>query len=991
LADRRGIFICHKKSTRLQPIGGFGCIVCESKKQAEKHRAGNAELSTSQSCHTGIRNGGSIMPGGNNNNELGDLYNYEDPMTPDRLQAIGKDLKLDVDPLPPENQKLRDRLYEGVSPSQYSACGIHGDRRVTVENVFRFYLMGTKGMDFKETGTILPGHPKFEEYVSEFQTFAKEHPVQGDNLAPEAKSQNTIAWAKIFLDCAEVMKSYRMPDIDYGDPAQVYEHRKDLSALTGGCIDFTQEFEYCLHMGDGDAVNKALGSEYINGQTNVWQKPQEFTRIYREAYHPQLPETGDASMLHSKMKGIASNRANFGESVNPYAGKTLEEIALDKTANRKPQDFAMANTSQIMYAMTYDPKYQHLTKDMTEKNALSYLQGKNQQFEQAHKALKSEAEKSLIKEYNSDLYLLHTKMEPTLQQGLMQGTAETYKQIFAQGMSPQQIYKKINSPEGSAVRENAHETFRQVFERGDYINYIKSIGIQNPMENVKIDGKTPAELWGGKYAFVTNPDEKTALYQAEVINEIYHGKSDVTLDAYLINEKGNVIKTSTPICRDDAPLAKEKAFFDEIDKLHESLLSAKNRLQATQSDKNANFEGKNAEGSEYYQNMTKALAKCLKLTDKNQKSNENFEDLTNALKEYQKAAATYERKRTGLFWAKRQNGIERKAVASEAAATLGDEIEKLQVLSKNVQIQPPSYVDPARRYSISNMRNEFEREVCVRVGRKPENLPPEIVSEQATLAQATVEKRNALRKRIGDMEANPSGTIETLDYSLGDSGITQKAKKYYKAVYDNQIKKADFAECQKLEQTFMTKEFEKKFHEDAQKLAQNQKFVKCTKDHPDTYVRDWYVSEKKAEKKQEKKLQEKIAEQTKKLNEKAEKAIEVLSDNMEVVYTPKAMQKAAALLYTKKLMDDGKLPAGAAPLEHATKLLENKAFLASLRQPDGRMLDKQEILKNVTGPDAVKITEQRMKEAAERIKENEKQRNKNTEANKSRNTGGKTF
>ena len=931
------------------------------------------------------------MPGEKNNNELGDLYHYEGSMTPDRLEAIGKDLKLDFDPLPPEINARQNRLYEGIETSQYDACGLHGSRRGTLDNVFRYYLMGTKGMDFKETGTILPGHPKYEEYVSEFQTFAKEHPIKGDNLAPETKSQNSIAWAKIFLDCAEVMKSYRMPDIDYSDPAQVYANRKELTDLSGGCIDFSQEFEQCLSAGDADAVHKALGTDYITNQTNIWLKAQEFTRIYTEGYHPPLLKTADASLFRSRMKGVATNRANFGESANPYAGKTFEEIALDKTANRQPLDFAKSGADQIMFAMTFNSKYKHITKDMTEENVFSYLQGKNQKFEQAHKALKDEALQVAIKEYNSELYFLHTKMEPSLRSGIKTGTAETYKQIFAQGMSPQQIFEKINSPEGSAVRENAHETFRRVFEAGDYMTYIKSAGIQDPMDNVKIDGKTPAELWGEKYAFVTNPAEKTALYKAEVVNEIYHGKSTVTFDAYLANEKGTVTKTTSPICRDDAPLAKEKAFFDEIDKLHESLLLAQNRLQATQTDKKANFEGKNAEGSEYYQNMTKALAKCLKLTDKNQKSEGNFEDLTNALKEYQKAAAVYERKRTGLFWAKRQNGIERKAVASEAAATMGDQIEKLQVLSKNVQIQPPSYIEPAKKYSISNLRNAFESEVRMRVARTPESLPPQIVSEQTALAQATVEKRNALRKRIADMEANPSGTIETLDYSLGDSGITQKAKKYYKAVYDNQIKKADLTELQKLEETFQTKEFEKKFHEDALNLTHNEKFVKCTKDHPDTYVRDWYVSEKKAEKRQEKKLQEKIAEQTKKLNEKAEKAIEVLSDNMEVVYSGKAMQKAAALLYTKKLMDDGKLPAGTAPLEHATKLLENKAFLASLKKPDGRMLDKQEIRKNVTGADAVKITEQRMKEAAERIKENEKQRNKNTEAEKSRNTGSKTL
>ncbi|MCR5282614.1 MAG: hypothetical protein K6E18_04530 [Lachnospiraceae bacterium] len=895
--------------------------------------------------------------------DLSDLYHYQGSMSPERYQAIRKDLNM-AEPIQPD-PRMKEH-YKRLNPTGRSEvfgnAGFHNDRTSTQANIFKFYLMAKHDMDFDQASGVLPGHENYDKLMTEFMKFVGDHPVRGEGLKDEKRKENSVEWAKVFMDCAEKMKSYKIPDIDYSDPKQVSSKNKQFRDLKSAAIDFGQEFNDML-MKNGDAVEikTKLGEDYIKAQTTVWVRSQKFVGGFERAYdYGDLKPTVTAGGLPMYASLIATHRADFAKTGNEFRGKTFGEcFKLDMTPTELAYD--------TLYGV-WESEIQTDRETYSFQSALDYCRGTNKDFEN-----KLRGSQKLWNESRYDFNA--AQYDKVIQFGKQVDIAkkesgDLMQEIFGTGKTGEEIAALMDTEKGTKILAEVDQCFHKM-ELDNQNAFYKSINTTTT-ELVKVGGKTAQELWGEKYAKVTDPAKKEMLLRAEVVNAAIYGDQPVTVDVHVYSPKLSVRKNE-PVAVRDTPenLARQKAFYEELEALHKELKEAKQRLIDTQDDPEANFtRGAEAEGSEYYRNMTAALQKCIDLTDKTKRSN-NMEDLRQGLEEYKKASAAYVKERDDMFHAWRGYGRDRLKEAKDAVKSVPDKLKQLDELSKGLIVSIPPNCRKTGMFRINECRDTLEL-LCKRSGLV--NGSADITPEQTLAAkekvQNTIQLRAKLQNKITRMSQDAVTTFEKLDYSIAGDTITQKARDYYKAIYSDQIKKAGPKQLQELSQTMNTKAFNQKFHQDADKLAGDPLFQRCVKEQPKNFIAAYYANvkhaEQKAQQKEQQKEQKKVQQDPKKTeelqkqiiekyNQKVEKAGEVVELQKSDHYKARAVVKAAALLYADTLVKKGQLEPGRPAYDHAEKSLNDPVFARAMYQEDGKnLLSGKEIKALVTGPDAQK-------------------------------------
>ncbi len=812
-------------------------------------------------------------------NKPEDLYTLRQDvkLTQERYDAMRRDLHMTQEiPEDPRVSQLQERLNPTGRSEAFEKAGLKRDRKKTQANIFRFYLMAKKGLDFDQAWEMLPGHQDYEANVTEFMQFLETHPVTGENLKEQDRKDNSVAWAEIFTGAAEKMKSYKIPDIDYSDPHQVDAESVKLNRLSSAVMDFGQEYEELLKSGDAVEIKQKLGEDYLEQQTAVFYKAQSFFELRKLAYdYADFTVNCKENSVPVYVNEMATARVLLADKGQQIRGKTFGEVF---TTKMDPASLAYASMSNLIRGEVASKKNEY-----TFATGVSYLQGENKDFENKLKSKEEKFKKEAREDFNALQYGYINNFNRVLD-AEKRKHAQQFQDVFAEGMSGEEIAQFFSDSKANKKREAVLSSINACFKEmlaAHQNSFYQTLG-KNPIEMFKIGGKTAEECWGKKYESVKDPKVKETLYKAEILNAAMNGKEGVTADIYTFNKHLD-LKQNKPVMITGTmqQLAQQKAVIDEIRTLREKLMQEKERLAATQTDPDANFtRNADKEGSKFYQDMTAALQKCIDKSDLTKNSNK-MKDLADALTEYKKAAAVYVSERDNMSHAWLRDGRRRLSSAKNGVKLATDSLELLDQMSKDAFLAPPVDCGNPGSFSLMNIRDRFEKD-CKRSGLS--NGSADIPAQESQAArdrmQAVVDKRRALRKKITAMSQDAVTTAEKLDYSIGKETMMQKARNYYKAVYTDQINKATEAELSRMERDFASREFNLKFHQDAENLSADPLFKKCVQERPKSYIPTYYANKMKAEqKKRNQRLNDEIlADKKQKLGISGSKT-EVTSNN----------------------------------------------------------------------------------------------------------------
>ncbi len=789
---------------------------------------------------------------------LDNLFTFNGPMSQKRYEAIRKDFHM-AKPLP-EDQKtsaLHKRLNPTGQSKSFENVGIKSDRVKTQANMFRLYLMAVKGLDFDAAWNMLEGHQDYEKNITDFLEFVEKHPIKGEGLDEKKAVQNAVEWAKIYTGAAEKMKNYKVPDIDYSDPQQLEKENEKLQRIMSSAMDFGQEYEALMDTGHADAIKEALGEEYLQEQTAVFYKAQPFFTLYNLGYNipgfkPGIPQV----KVPDYVNDMAVNRVLLQEQGEKLRGKTFgEAFSLDMD----PESIAYSTKSAKMRneVLIHKETYGMAT-------GITYLRGQNKLFQDGLIGHDEEFKEQARLDFNQTQYDNVRVFGNTVDSEKAK-YGKHFQDIFSGGKSGEEIAQILSNPKAEEKKDAVLSSVNTCFKRfaADHqISYYRLLG-KKPYEVFRVDGKTAEKRWGEKYASVQDPKLKETLYKAEILNAAMHGKCDVTIDMYTMNKKLSP-RENIPgrVTGSRHMLAKEKAFYDEVTELRKKLMEMKGRLAQTQEDPEANF-GKNAgfEGSKYYQDMTVALQTCIEKTDLTKSAN-NMNDLKAALTRFKKASAKYVSERDNLTHAWLRDGRRRLAEAKGGVKLATDSLELFDQMSKDLVVAGPHNCGNPREFSFKNQIEQFEKN-CKRSGLDggSKDLSADEITGQRDNAMTAVRRRRALKKKITEMSQDAVTTGEKLDYSIGTETMMQKARNYYKAFYFDQINKASEVELNQMNHDFNSREFNLKFHQDAEKLSESPLFRKCVRERPESYIQTYHANWMKADKKQLKKGLDKAIDQ----------------------------------------------------------------------------------------------------------------------------------
>ena len=709
---------------------------------------------------------------------------------------------------------------------------------------FFAYIMGEKDKSLEEAIEIVDDEGKLKEYAEDFRTFVKSHKPEGENAA-----ENVKAWIDFFKKGDEKFAQYRFPEADYEKKEDMSKWKHTLDWIKTVHINITQEFE--------GLAGSEYGQVYIpNKESKVealetWFGFNGIISDYDSAYSSININTLLSLDSKEKRKDMlgqsAAKRVKFqSEATETFSGKTAAEVA------RKDSKRSLYEMLTIGSSVKYNLK---------DGEAVDYLTGKNDRAVPELKKRYDEVLSQARMSYNSLVHQQFCRFKRKLLDDV--GKSDKRDKIigfFAQSENPQELNELLKSDDMTAFRTYINDTFN-FFTGSSYIADTTKLMNKKPLELIKIDGKNPYEIWGDKYSAVTDLKDKEMLIKAEIMKEVHLGEKEVSIDTFVLDEKDE-FKQIKPylVSKNKDTLLKEAAFFKSVNFVHEKLCGLRERLKATQDDPKAIFDDVNKEtGSRSYRKMAKALAKCIAYSDFTSRwASGDYNQLEEALKELRVASDDYYRSHTGIHgitsgW--RDNGKERISVSEEMKNDLGYVIESLKDMAYGTDIKRNNnYIDDFADFKMGRKWNDLKIEAHNRnLDFSDSDLKAPVwnlVIDNMQLAS----RKDTLRKQIMRMTAVPTKE-ENMDVYIGGiftGGPYECAKQYYKRQYLNNIRKAGTSEyiigIEDIEQDMNSDDFEKRFFDKVNRLAENPEFAKLVSSNEKNWMAKWSAKEKAKEK-----------------------------------------------------------------------------------------------------------------------------------------------
>ena len=453
-----------------------------------------------------------------------------------------------------KNTDFEEIIGKNITPGDFLKKAGIDSGRATGQNVFMFYCMGEKGLSLRQAMQLKYAHDVDEngEYINkeahktalayekEFIKFVKKYPQDPEagfyKNRQEAKDGAT-AWMKIYKNFSEKLKEHTWPDIDYSDPEQVKENFEELYTLHNMCLDGHQEIDRFLEAtGYKEFLDPAsIGKDVFGSENEYWKTRQFFATVqgitnmgFKEPYFTEFVPS-----VHnfSRISKIALFRANNADFMSTFAGKPIGSSFVE-------------NDRKAAFSLGCGEQYGHLAFGNTRnvlgqenpypnpKDAVAFLTGRNKT------AIKEWF--APFKKYFDDAYrrghfpasvwkTFCSKINTTLK------NEEERRSILLLKDDAQSMTDYMTSPVGKRTGKDVILSQTSLwFDRYER-DFFYRFGLKES-DMFVIDGKTPKELWGQKYATVQDEDLKENLYRAEILKCIAKGNSTIAMRGINMSE-----------------------------------------------------------------------------------------------------------------------------------------------------------------------------------------------------------------------------------------------------------------------------------------------------------------------------------------------------------------------------------------------------------------------------------------------------------------------
>ncbi|MBO4863819.1 MAG: hypothetical protein J5517_05615 [Eubacterium sp.] len=615
------------------------------------------------------------------------IFDVNDDDIVDAISNLSYEATIDGNKVTIDN----DQLFQGVSMA--------AQRTPTQLSLFRIWLMGEKNIPAEKAFSFNTKDDNCAEYLKEYSKFLYDNRVSHVNGLPDLKQseieEHAVNHYKIFKKATENLKKFKFPDIDYTDSKQFEKHKAFLFNFGGMGVDFGQEVaNFTKNVPNAPKyAKKVFGSNAEYGRMmDTWQDISAFGRTFNNAFKADQFDMAQKNETAAYI-GASVRRYFLKKQSDEIRGKTFAEFIAEKSKN-PIKDFAFEKDIMNMKtSFENDIESDQMLKD--------YLSGKNNDFE-------AEFEKRLPKIHKKTMLEVNDILKESANNFLVGFTVRTdarkaFPEFLKGDPSPEEKLKRLKETKGGKnIESSINYLFYKLEESVDGSMKLLNAAGKDGLDRLRIDGMSPREIWGDKYASVKDPGDRDLLIKSEVLEEMFFGTKKVTAENYVVTNENKIAKAGEfQLTYSQDEIQKYQSFIAEVDELHQGFEKVQKLFQKYQKNKNANFEpNAGKEGSIHYRKMIKALNDCIEVTDLNH--NHSKEELFKAIQSYQMAAENYYNERKGSITGPlTSKGKIRLGLAEDAMNNLMQRFDTLNILSKGLDLDASKY-DKESRYSIKN-------------------------------------------------------------------------------------------------------------------------------------------------------------------------------------------------------------------------------------------------------------------------------------------------
>ncbi|MBR3039298.1 MAG: hypothetical protein IKI20_01390 [Lachnospiraceae bacterium] len=588
----------------------------------------------------------------------------------------GKEVEVTLKDVPViEKLNINEVLKDGkISPT----------RHPTQQAIFVFWTIAKKGLGINDAFKICGTKPEYDnegnlknkeayelsqEFRKEFLIFVRQNGTGRADARKEAVEQSVKNWADVYKAGTQAVMNSAFPEGNYRNQEDLVKNMPALHQLIRLCIDVDQEFDSIF--GVNNKVNarkiaqKHLGGEKaFNELKNSWWALSGAIDDFNNGYGFMSPDNvapdrfvdHSLSTLRNGLLNRAISRSVAKEIMNGYNGKTLGEISKEKGVKALYQKAFVANISSV--SDEYVNSHPELTNE-----AVKYLLGKKGTFEQDIKPIidraMAEAKEQIYTDQigKANSFKDNLKFENEAVKKLAavpDGDLEAMKKFMEENVAVKDSSRKDVILSGADhIAAYISDATSGLFNT-DKLTICSILGI-NASDTIRIDGKSPQEIWGEKYASITDPDLKEEYLRAEILKEMVLGRHTIEMRNFmlqgeeLVEAPRQLIRPAneklTELC--DAVHVYEAGREDILRELN----TLKSRFAVTQLNPDANFTtGAPKEGNtEEYKELTKYLNNLIQILSDEKENVCDKKTILEQFDNFLEAAQEYEKTHTGLF------------------------------------------------------------------------------------------------------------------------------------------------------------------------------------------------------------------------------------------------------------------------------------------------------------------------------------------------------
>ena len=231
-----------------------------------------------------------------------------------------------------EFNNLQHNNMQGIDPQVLLNAGLSDARAHSNAGIFDLFVMAKHGVDMKDIPKFergeLEGHDK-SQYLKEFETFLKEHPISTTDEKGNKTyyPENAKAWGALYKEADKKISEYRFPDVDLGNPEDWQKAKDDIVLMSKIGTDWLQVIqEKQLEKRDNPEINEAFrqgfGSEEAANHfwANIVTTQNVKGFLQAAGVEPMSSHTTTYAARN------AEGRWYISQNQSKYRGKTLQEF-----------------------------------------------------------------------------------------------------------------------------------------------------------------------------------------------------------------------------------------------------------------------------------------------------------------------------------------------------------------------------------------------------------------------------------------------------------------------------------------------------------------------------------------------------------------------------------------------------------------------------------------------------------------------------------------